>query len=84
VLLFQVSSPAHKIRKNSEQTSSGSGEDLLRRDSMTTTHSSESDELGLSVVETASLDEAQDRQLKKRKEKLFKAIIAGDTQLVCI
>ncbi|XP_076470280.1 ankyrin repeat domain-containing protein 27-like isoform X2 [Babylonia areolata] len=35
-----------------------------------------------SRVETASLDEVQDLQLKKRREKLFRAIMAGDTQLV--
>ncbi|XP_025115777.1 ankyrin repeat domain-containing protein 27-like isoform X1 [Pomacea canaliculata] len=35
-----------------------------------------------SRIETASLDEAQDKQLKRRKDKLFKAILDGDIQLV--
>ena len=37
----------------------------------------------MSFVETASLEAASEVERKRRKEKLFKAIIEGDIQLVC-
>ena len=46
------------------------------------THSSDVEDLGPCRVETTSLDEVQDKQLKHKKDKLFKAVQAGDIQLV--
>ena len=71
------------IRRNNSRTSSSSSGDLVHQESLST-HSTEVDEVASSRVETASLDEVQDKQLKNRKDKLFKAIIAGDIQLVSL
>lgn len=36
-----------------------------------------------SCFETASLDDEQNKELQKKKDRLFKAIVVGDIQLVC-
>ena len=79
--LSQVSAGSGGIKRNNSRTSSSSSGDLVRQESLSI-HSAEVDEVASGRVETASLDEVQDKQLKSRKDKLFKAIIAGDIQLV--
>lgn len=67
--------------KKSSSCSSSASSDLFRQESYSVL-SVDVEDSGSSRVETASLDEVQDKQLKNRKEKLFKAIRAGDIQLV--
>ena len=83
LFLSQMSAGSGGIRRNNSRTSSSSSGDLVHQESLST-HSTEVDEVASSRVETASLDEVQDKQLKSRKDKLFKAIIAGDIQLVSL
>ena len=66
------------IKGNNSRASSSSSGDLVQQESLI----AKVEEVAPNRVETASLDEAQDKQLKSRKDRLFKAIIAGDIQLV--
>ncbi|KAL8590034.1 hypothetical protein ACOMHN_007059 [Nucella lapillus] len=77
-LSFTSISAGEGKKPNSRSSSSTSG-DLFRSVSML---SVDVEDYMSSRVETASLDEAQNLQGRRRKEKLFKAIKAGDIQLV--
>ncbi|KAK7115490.1 ankyrin repeat domain-containing protein 27-like [Littorina saxatilis] len=77
-----VSTASGSIKGKGSWSSSSSSSDLVRQESLSLHSSADGEEAAPSRVETASLDEAQDKQLKSRKDKLFKAIMAGDIQLV--
>lgn len=78
----KVSTASGSIKGKGSWSSSSSSSDLVRQESLSLHSSADGEEAAPSRVETASLDEAQDKQLKSRKDKLFKAIMAGDIQLV--